>query len=677
MAVEISSNADPTQVVDGLVGAIKTIAADPNYNLLANIFSEVLHLRAKNAELISTNRNVFEQYWDFRRELEDAQARLEAAKALVETELAGKIQELADMTEARDKLDSTLTSTTAELAETNSAKDKLEADLATANTELDELRTLKASLEDELSQVTTRLEEQKHLSDVAAQENAALQVSLSQRETELEKTKADLESTDNRLQEMTKERDNLKETLCHTETDLMGKASRLNELDSYRVVLRDQPEDIYVKILDTIWTRLFNLVEEHFRQDLEDKVLNDTSCWKNLRSAEALKGPTQIPLPQSNSPVAKAMRIASVLSVLSRTLHKHVFRPFYLMDEDAELTKLLHSVEFENPAREEHIRSTLLATLPEIQRHGAKTRVQHVVREVSWVVQHLLGALPYDAFCSGLGNACALACTEWQKIQMARMKIEPYFGPPYDEFDWQALPLPEFEGRKGSPQTRSGVNSARGTSPARATKEDAITSTDDTEAAIELDGTAVVADTATEADMTTGEGAPVIEVTTEGGETTEGDAAAADADADADADTAIAEDEEDDMESQYQNGDEASSDTDDDDESEMDPGDILLVVWPSMAVVENGDQQPITQGLVVTKAQATLAFKEVYAARLGPRGGGAAGSGTSLNSKRARTMSIPSSMPNPNFLKDNKESKDKESKSFLAAGGGEEVSVVG
>ena len=244
MAVDSGSGTDPTQVVDGLVGAIKTIAADPNYNLLANIFSEVLHLRAKNAELISTNRNVFEQYWDFRRELEDAQARLQAAKELVEAELAGKIQELADMTDARDKLDSSLANTTAELADTNSAKDQLEADLTTANSELDRLRAIKASLEEKVEQVTVQLEEQKHQSFVAAQENAALQVSLSQREIELEKTKSDLQDTDHRLQDMTKERDGLKETLCHTEIELMGKNSRLNELNSYRVVLRDQPEDI-------------------------------------------------------------------------------------------------------------------------------------------------------------------------------------------------------------------------------------------------------------------------------------------------------------------------------------------------------------------------------------------------------------------------------------------------
>lgn len=404
-------------------------------------------------------------------------------------------------------------------------------------------------------------------------------------------------------------------------------------------------------------------------------MLGDASCWKNLRSAEALKGPTQIPLPQSNSPVAKAMRIASVLSILSRTLHKHIFRPFYLMDDDAELTRLLHGVEFESPAREEHIRSTILATLPDIQRHGAKTRVQHVVREVSWVVQHLLGALPYDAFCSGLGSACALACTEWQKIQMARMKIEPYFGPPYDEFDWQALPLPEFEGRKGSPQVRSGASSARGGSPARAEDTPIITVENKDTAAVELDGTAVVADATTEGNATPGEGAPA----TEG--ITDDQAAGCSADADAavsaaDNDTAIADD--DAGTEAYQNGDEATSDTDDDDDdgSEMDPGDILLVVWPSMAVVENGDQQPITQGLVVTKAQAALAFQEVYTAR-NANNGGAGG----LNSKRARTMSIPSSMPKPAVASRDVLSagnSPRPGKAFLAVSGGEEaVSAAG
>ncbi len=385
--------------------------------------------------------------------------------------------------------------------------------------------------------------------------------------------------------------------------------------------------------------------------------MNDLSCWDNLRNSKALEGPRKIPLPQSNSPVAKAMRIASVLAVLSRTLHKYIFRPFYLVDDDTEITRLLHAVESDNPSREENIRSTLLATLPESQRNSAKGRVQRVVRDVSWVVQHLLGALQYDAFCSGLANACAVACTEWQKIQMAKTKIEPYFGPPYDEFDWQALPLPEFEGRKGSPQTRSAVGSVRGSSPAPTAKDDAkeggAAGDGAGSTAAELDGTAAAAgDSATEVDNTPGEGAPVTENTDAAEVGASEDAAAAASAAAAGADTAI----DDDGDNAFDHDDE---DSDSDDGVEMNPHDILLVVWPCMAIVENGDEEPITQGLVVTNKQATLAFKELNAARNGGM--------TRPGGKRARSMSIPS-LPHPSIA-----GSPQSSKSFLVAGGGEEA----
>ncbi|OAA53620.1 hypothetical protein SPI_09327 [Niveomyces insectorum RCEF 264] len=702
MAVEAESK-DATQVVDGLVGAIKAISADSNYNLLASIFQEVMLLRAKNAELITANRNVFEQYWEFRRDLEDAQAKLESAKAALDAELAGKVQELADMTDARDKLDTALSATKDDLAATTGAKEQLEADLSTANGELDSLRALKQSLEDELSQVTAQLEEQKHLSDAAAQKNAELQMSLTQREAELESTKADLTTTEGRLQEIIREKEGLKETLCHLQTDLANKSSRLNELDSYRIVLKEDPEDVYVKILDTIWTKLFDLVVAHFRQDLEDKVLHDPSCWNNLRNTDALKGPTQIPLPQTNSQVAKAMRIASVLSVLSRTLHKHIFRPVYLIDDDSELTRLLHSVECDNPTKEEHMRSTLLATLPEMQRASAKVRVRQVVREVSWVVQHLLGALPFDAFCAGLSDVCVLACTEWQKIQRAKLKIEPYFGPPYDEFEWQALPLPEFRGRRGlsnsSSTSSSSSSTTRAGSPAPASETQPATSTEEDKTAETTTTTGETGqteeETATATEAVTEEGTaadaggaaelPAEEVATpaEGAGDAEADASgAAAAAAAADAETAVADDDDDEggnstaaargratgTATLTTTGTTDDSDDDDDDASDMDPSDILFVVWPSMTTVENGEQQPITQGLVVTKDQAARAFQEMYTARNGSRS----------NTKRARTMSFPS-MPHPTISAGGGVGvgSAKPGKPFLGVGGGEELSVVG
>jgi len=327
-----------------------------------------------------------------------------------------------------------------------------------------------------------------------------------------------------------------------------------------------------VGILDVVWTAVFELVESHFKQNLEDSVLADASCWDNLRNSEHIQRPTKIPIPQSNSPAARAMRIAAVLALVSRTLHKYIFRPLYIIDGDEELTAMLREAEKDNAVREMHTRATLLAMLPTRQHDSAKRRVHHVVREVSWVVQHLLSALAYEAFCTRLGQVCALACTQWRRIQEARMKIEPYFGPPYDEFDWQKLPLAEFD--EGWPAT-NGAATPPESSDTAVEEPEAAEPVQDAEAP-EKDPDAAGSAPDDAADV-------AVDELSEPGAETEG-------------------------------------------ESELEPDEILLVVWPSMCVVEGGEFASITQGIVVSKDQARRALDEVRALQ-GPR----------PNIKKART----------------------------------------
>jgi hypothetical protein len=266
------------------------------------------------------------------------------------------------------------------------------------------------------------------------------------------------------------------------------------------------------------------------------------------------------------------MRISAVLAVLSRAMHKHLFRPVYLLDDDDEnLVKFLRALEDEDPTREAHMRATLVSMMPERQIEQGVRRVKMVVREVSWLVQHLLTALQFEAFCSGLEIACKLACDQWMRIQLAQMKIEPYFGPPYDDFDWQVLELPEFaeaaEAAAGNPR-----------------EEDDFA--DDRLETIE----------ASEVGVTPSE--------TVGGAA---DASGFDA-------NALRQHDEDLM------------------DGEVDPDEILLVVWPSMCAVENGELMSITQGLVISKEQARPALEEQRSrSRIIPRPG----------SRRARTLSMP------------------------------------
>ncbi len=316
---------------------------------------------------------------------------------------------------------------------------------------------------------------------------------------------------------------------------------------------------------------MLSLVESAFRQDLDEAVLTDSSCWSNLRTSEYLRHARQIPIPQTNTPAAKGMRIAAVLAVLSRALHKYIFRPVYLVEHDDGIVQLLREVEESDPSGEVHFRSTLLRLLPERQRASGVKRVAAVVREVSWLVQHLLSSLQFDAFRSRLEAACRMACTEWMRIQLAKMKIEPYFGPPYDDYDWQVLELPEFQAPP--PDTQEG-------------------------------GAPTV------------DGEPAADGSSQGAEERAGSGGGG-------------ADDETETETETAGDDDAVSVTSHDSAATLEPNEILLVVWPSMCAIEEGELASITQGLVITKEQARSAMEEVRS-----RGGRKA------NAKRARSMSM-------------------------------------
>lgn len=709
-------DADPTQAVDGLVRAIRDLTSDPNYKLVADVFSEFLYVKEQNNKLSSSHQVVLEEYRKFRNELEAqkeellkekqeleglvqekvqeilqmqaARARLEsdledtqklierersaaaqavenikkeyaelqAAKTLVEQEkklgeelaaaaAAKAAEEIAALTQANNKLmeiqashDSVVKSLKGHIADLQSAKKTLEqikadneleiarlaesklnlekikarndveieglkakvSDLYTSKTSLEQIKmdneakiaTLKervesleqvkknlereleaaqkeiASLKDTIAHKNNEIESLQESLRAAEEQITSLQQTVDEKNAEIEDLHAKLKAEGERANKAEEHGRDLQIQLEETTQNLQTTSEKLRELEQYRILLQDEPDDTYVTILDKIWTTIVTLVESTFRPDIDEAILADPSCWTNLRNSPYLKHATQlqIPLPQSNSPAAKGMRISAVLSVLSRAMHKHLFRPVYLLDDDDEnLVRFLRALEDEDPEREAHIRATLLAAMPERQLEQGARRVKTVVREVSWLVQHLLSALQFEAFCAGLEAACKLACEQWMRIQVANMKIEPYFGPPYDDFDWQVLELPEFaeaaDRDPGMPHTRADTDEAA--------IDDRLDEAD--RAASAATGSQLFNDSAIE---------PQEEML----------------------------------------------------DGEIDPDEILLVVWPSMCAVENGELMSITQGLVISKEQARPALEEQRArSRMISRPG----------SRRARTMSMP------------------------------------
>ncbi|KAK4655505.1 hypothetical protein QC762_302960 [Podospora pseudocomata] len=702
-------DADPAQAVDGLVRAIRDLTSDPNYKLVADVFSEFLFVKEQNNQLSTSHQVLLEEYRKFRNELEDQKEILVKERREMELVVQEKVQEIFQLTATRTRLETDLEAThraleeeieaatqaaeaaakkyadlrdqtTLEYADLKARKEQEYADLVDLKKlELSELKALTTKQYQDLEAAKLAVEEEKKTNEAAAAAAAVLAAgtiaALTAAKAELEKTleqiKADNDATiqalkekaegleaaekaleeeleaakqkiatlETALEERNKEISGLQESLraaeeqitslqqtleeknneidelhgkLTTETTRAEKAesenhdlhnrledtehnlevtsNKLADLEQYRIELQHDNEDTYVAVLDKIWTTIVTLVETSFRHDIDDAILSDASCWTNLRSSPYLKMATQlqIPLPQSNTAAAKGMRISAVLAILSRALHRHIFRPNYLLEDDDEpLLKFLRALEDDDPAREAHFRATMLAMMPERQLEQAARRVKTVVREVSWVVQHLLTALQFEAFCTGLEAACRLACEQWMRIQVANMKIEPYFGPPYDDYDWQVLDLPEF---------------------AEAIENDKAVETDE-----EVPPTSI--DERLESALAEASKVPIpasIRTVSAAG-TLPGDKLLVN-----DTDNGS-------LHSAHEHEDEF--------EGEVDPDEILLVVWPSMCCVENGELMSITQGLVISKEQARPALDESRPPRpkLIARPG----------SRRARTMSMP------------------------------------
>lgn len=325
----------------------------------------------------------------------------------------------------------------------------------------------------------------------------------------------------------------------------------------------------------------------------------------------------RLPLPRSNTPAAKQMRIAAVLAALSRSLARHVFRPTWAVeggsagaggaDADAALGSLLRGLEAADPGHERHLRGALLAAAAVVhppprdgkdregeqqqqrqqqQAHGARGRASSrrraaaVVREVTFLVQHLLSALQYGAFREALESCVSLACDRWAEVQGAAMKIEPYFGPPYDDFDWQVLMLPDEFGRdEGGGCLGAGGSSTLGLDAGSGTIGGSPR------------GGAAPAQAAAQGEDVSSSATSLPR----GGDDNDDDA------------STIAESV----------------------RSVVDPADIMMVLWPTMCAVEGGELVSITQGLVMAKEQAAAAFEEEGRRRPLASGGG----------KRARSMS--------------------------------------
>ncbi|KAK4248910.1 hypothetical protein C7999DRAFT_13140 [Corynascus novoguineensis] len=211
--------------------------------------------------------------------------------------------------------------------------------------------------------------------------------------------------------------------------------------------------------LNKLFSSVKALAEAHFGS-LPSEVRSNPALWDNFRGHSAVK--KIIPLPMSDSAVAKQMRIGAFLAVLASELERHLFHPTYLLSDGTELNNLLDDAVKDYPEEEANARAALLRLgerSPERINSVLTSRILAVMRRV---IEHVLDLIPEgskSAFERELKDFCKAAAEQWTFIQRldARIDLEYVIG--------HARPLFSDRSDHSSPDTgHNGKHRPNGTS---------------------------------------------------------------------------------------------------------------------------------------------------------------------------------------------------------------------
>ena len=150
-----------------------------------------------------------------------------------------------------------------------------------------------------------------------------------------------------------------------------------------------------------------------------------------------------VPMPLSNSPAAKGMRLAVILAILSKEIDQHIFQPNYLVPEDAQLRSIMSHLAETDGDKEFFCRSMLLSIDQQSQQETLQRRIQTVVHKLSTCVRDLLSDAQYKEFRESVANTVQKAIDIWLPIQRAQQKYESDFDPvDWNDNEWAIFNLP-------------------------------------------------------------------------------------------------------------------------------------------------------------------------------------------------------------------------------------------
>ncbi|KAE8144678.1 hypothetical protein BDV25DRAFT_166266 [Aspergillus avenaceus] len=176
--------------------------------------------------------------------------------------------------------------------------------------------------------------------------------------------------------------------------------------------------------------------------DLPSDILRNREAWDTLRQCDVVQK-HGIPLPCSNTVVAKQMRLAVILAILAREIDTHIFQPIYIAPMDDRFRKVLTDLAASDTEKESFCRSILLSMDPGIQSWRCSASIRTVVMNVSAYLDELLPKDKRHLFHRSLQQVVQKAADTWKPIQCSRRRYEADFEPAIDDDDWKLFEFPK------------------------------------------------------------------------------------------------------------------------------------------------------------------------------------------------------------------------------------------
>lgn len=246
---------DPTQVVDELVGAIRNLASDQNYKIVADVVSEALILKETNARLQSSHREVLEEYRKFRNELEVTETKLVTEKATLQAAIEKKDAKLEKLTARNTKLGDEVEKAKKRLDEESKkwvelveVKNNLDKQVGALKSTLDDTSKVLGDLKAAKTNVDGELTEAKKSLAKRNTELASLEAAKSEVATLLHSTKASLDEKTKLAEELALTKEVLITELAGTTAKLNGKSKELDQLAKTKAALDTQLANVNMRL---------------------------------------------------------------------------------------------------------------------------------------------------------------------------------------------------------------------------------------------------------------------------------------------------------------------------------------------------------------------------------------------------------------------------------------------